>query len=88
MQGFILLSTCYLSLVTFLCVLVILLTEKLSEPIRQEIFALVGLDSGCAVALVGAVGIVLVQQNMSKDKDMENSDKENLGNGQVDEIDL
>merc|ERR1712008_366561 len=76
--AFVLLSTFYLSTVTILSVMVIILTQKLAQPIRQEIFALVGLDSGCAVALVGAVGIVLVQQNMSKDKDKEVGEKETL----------
>ena len=86
-QAFLLLSIFYLSTVTFLSVLVILLTEKLSEPIRQEIFALVGLDTGCAVALVGAVGAVLVQQNRSKEKDMKIREKKN-NHDQKDEIDL
>ena len=88
MQAFLLLSTCYLTMVGILSTLVVTLTGKLSEPIRQEIHALVGLDSGCAVALVLAVGIMLVQQNRNKYKHTEVGEKETISNGQVDEMDL
>ena len=75
-------------MVGILSVLVVILTGKLSEPIKQEIHALVGLDLGCAVALVVAVGIMLVQQNRGQYKHTEEEEKETLSNGQVDEMGL
>ena len=87
LQAFILLSITYLTTVTILSVLVILMTEKLSQSIRQKIFTLVGLDTGCAVALVGAVGAVLVQQHKNQNIDIKIRDKEN-NHVQRDEIDL